>query len=160
MRSNAFSENTSDHVVFFKNQKLSTVTPSLTTLNPNCLTLVENLPCSGPIYFPVLPPIIPCIFCFSYTTLFIISGIHPILTNTAFPHLHIFVHDIPSIWIPFPSLPIKIPAFKIPIPFKIQLKWTFTKTVLPPTPAFPIKWSLPFLNTKIHNAGLNPLLFS
>lgn len=113
MRTNRVSESTSDHIIF--QSKTFQVSPSLTTLNTYYLALVVNLPCSGPIYFPVLSPIIPCVFCFSNATLFIISGTHPILlTHTAFPHLHIFVHNIPSVWIPFLFLPIKIPAFKLP----------------------------------------------
>lgn len=113
---------------FFFQPKTFKISPSL--------TLVENLPCSWSIYFLALFPIIPCVFCFSYSTLFIISGTHPMLTNAAFPHLHIFVQDIPSAWIPFPSLPIKFQLSKY-LSFKTQLKCNLHKDSPDSHPNFP-----------------------
>ena len=122
--------------------KTSKVSPSLTTLNPNCLALVEDLPRSGPIYFPVLAPIFPCVFCFSYTTLLIISSMHPILTlyfpTSTFLLMTFLLPEFPSYSCLSKFQPLKY------LPFKTQLKCNLHKDS-PPTLTFPIEWSLPLL---------------
>lgn len=51
-------------------------------------------------------------------------------------HLHIFVQDIPSAWIPFPSLPIKFQFTKY-LSFKTQLKCNLHKDSPDSHPNFP-----------------------